>query len=287
MALSVGIEKLALLTVTIPDNCTDSKEFQKRWRKFYRRMRATFPSGIWAREPQRRGAWHAHSTVPLREDVRTGFDFAAYHAAKECWKAGDIQGMRAYTKLYSKSAHPLLRKLWPVLRKEARRCGFGRVELVPVEDGSKLAHYLSDYLAKGMRERDESEKGVRLWGIWGKDRWATTRFAWHGPSGILRRRKINQLERLLHVQYDDLRIYFGRRWSFHLNTLLDFLMLDAEQYPTMDLYVRDLVRWRSDRYRLASWQFVIDQARALSPRFSRMYDGLPKAWLVRNLGNSC
>jgi len=269
MALSVGIGKLALLTVTTADNCTDPKVFQKRWRKFHRGVKGFFPFGTWAREPQKRGAWHAHCVVPMNEDVRTGFDFKAYHLAREASKRKDRRALREHTKAYAKSAHPCLQKLWPALRRESKRSGFGRVELVPVEDASHLGKYLSEYLSESMGERPEHEKGVRLWGIWGKRRWASTLFAWNGPGGLLRRRKLAVLQEILGLKYEEFAEYFGRRWSHKINQLLDVLLIRFEDYPKLDRYMQDLRGWRTDKNGFASRQLVIRSACAMSLRYAK------------------
>lgn len=270
MAISLGIEKLVLLTVTTPDNCTDSKEFQRRWRKFHRFVKGVFPFGTWAREPQKRGAWHAHCAVAMEVDVRTGFDFESYRAAKEAGKHGDLEARALFTRKYAKSTHPALRKLWPVFRLEAKRCGYGRIELVPVEDSSRLGHYLSDYLVKGMGERSPKEKGVRLWGTWGKQRWASTRFAWNGPGGILRRRKLVALMDILGVKYEEFSDYFGRYWSHKINQLLEVLLLPLEAYPKMDQYMHDLQeRWLTDKNTFASRQLVVKMACGMSDRYAQ------------------
>lgn len=84
-----------------------------------------------------------------------------------------------------------------------------------------------------MGERSPEEKGVRLWGIWGKQRWASTRFAWAGPGGLLRRRKLVVLQDVLGIQYEEFPEYFGRHWSYKINSLLDVLILPLEAYPAL------------------------------------------------------
>jgi hypothetical protein len=132
--LKFGEFNIGVLTVTAPD-CLSSKEFQKRWHSFLTNgLKKIFSSGMWARERQpRSGNWHAHAVVFMGRDFKTGFPFE-----------------QVEKKFYANVAL-WVRELWKKLRELAEKCGFGRIELLPIKrNGSQCAKYLTKYLGKAI-----------------------------------------------------------------------------------------------------------------------------------------
>ncbi|HTY88756.1 MAG TPA: hypothetical protein VMB80_14910, partial [Candidatus Acidoferrum sp.] len=78
MVKTYGINHVGLQTMTIRENVTDRKEFERRFKSIATNV---FPELFrdWLRvfERQQRGAWHAHVVVVTKEDIRTGTDVVA------------------------------------------------------------------------------------------------------------------------------------------------------------------------------------------------------------------
>ena len=75
MVKTYGVNHVGLQTMTIRENVTDRKEFERRFKSI---ATNAFPKIYveWLRvfERQQRGAWHAHVVVVTRADIRTGTD---------------------------------------------------------------------------------------------------------------------------------------------------------------------------------------------------------------------
>jgi hypothetical protein len=152
----VGIERVAVLTVTTADECRSSADFQRRWHSFRTHALSRWLTpGVWMRERQpRTGNWHAHALVDAGFDIRTAFPF-------EEVKRGHYRNVK-----------PELRALWRRLREEAARYGFGRTQLLPIDKGRGGAEavigYLTGYLSKSFSsEKLSGEEKGRLLGMWG------------------------------------------------------------------------------------------------------------------------
>jgi len=132
----VGIERVGVLTVTTPDECRSSAEFQRRWHSFRTHaLSGWLTPGVWMRERQpRTGNWHAHALVDVGFDIQTAFPF-------DDVKRGQYQNVK-----------PEVRSLWKRLRVEAVRYGFGRTQLLPIDENrggaAAVVGYLTGYLSK-------------------------------------------------------------------------------------------------------------------------------------------
>jgi len=152
----VGVERVGVLTITTADECLSSAEFQRRWHSFRTHGLSRWLSpGVWVRERQpRTGNWHAHALVDVGFDIQTDFPF-------EEVKSTNYRNVRSE-----------LRLLWKRLREQAVRYGFGRTQLLPIDEqrGGVVAavHYLTTYLSKSFPSAKliGEEKG-RLLGTWG------------------------------------------------------------------------------------------------------------------------
>lgn len=163
---------LGLLTLTFAD-CPTWPEASRRWDSFktgYLSKQWWWSGYLTVKEYQIRGSIHYHMLIPLPEDIRTGFDFAA--VAK-----GDYR-----------SASPLLRGIWTGLRKVLPKYKFGRHELKPImgpypnkplipgtpeakQAARGMAKYLGKYLTKSFRvvgeyndeEKKKDKKERKVW----------------------------------------------------------------------------------------------------------------------------
>ena len=98
-------------------------------------------SWICVLERSKSGRLHFHLLVVCREDIRSGFDFAAV-------KRRDYR-----------SASEYLRGEWAFWRKACPKHNFGRCELLPVKkDGERAA----GYIGKHLRARYAEDKRARL-----------------------------------------------------------------------------------------------------------------------------
>ena len=151
-----GVQNCGFLTLTFPDNVTDHKEASRRFNSMNSNFLSTFyGEWIWARERQKRGAWHYHLVVQCRGDIRTGFDWDEYRQ----WLTDYSQGKRRRLR----TGNPLLRSLWEMNNRAFPSYGFGRVELLPIRRTvDAVASYVGKYISKQIGQRPEEDKGVRL-----------------------------------------------------------------------------------------------------------------------------
>ena len=152
----VGIKRIAVLTVTTADECRSSADFQRRWHSFRTHVLSRWLTpGVWMRERQpRTGNWHAHALVDAGFDIQTEFPF-------EDVRRNDYRSVRRE-----------VRSLWKRLREEALRYGFGRTQLLPIDErrggADAVVGYLTRYLSKSFSsEKLSGEEKGRLFGMWG------------------------------------------------------------------------------------------------------------------------
>lgn len=203
LALAPSLGHVGFLTLTTPDNCRDADEIRRRWRSCQSNFFTDCPEfGEWIAvyERQRRGAWHLHLLVIVREDIRQGIDWAALER-------------RDY-----RSASPYLRGLWRLLRTRLPAFGFGRHELLPVRSNAEaMARYVGKYVSKHIGARREEDKGKRL--ISASRGWprSSATFAWHTDNARLWRRNLGRLAAFLGLP--DLGGFadrYGSSWAYHL-----------------------------------------------------------------------
>jgi hypothetical protein len=213
-----GENNVGLLTVTTPDACLDSSEFQRKWKSFYTNvLRKLFDTGMWVRERQpRSGNWHSHASVNVGWDIRTRFPFEQVE-----------NGFYA-------NVDPRLRHLWRELRERGASHGFGRIELLPLKhSGPACARYLTKYLSKGFStEKAAGEEKCRLFGVWGGVRFVHSQLSFV-RSRILRR-KIGWLaDRLNIMEYDEFKELYGPHWWHFLRPALLDVILPEDEYKVL------------------------------------------------------
>jgi hypothetical protein len=243
-----GIEHIAMQTLTIRENVTDGKEFNKR---FHSLSSNVFPKlyDAWIRvyERQERGAWHVHIVVATKMDIRSGGDPEALNQLLKANKDRKITKAVYYSGI-ERLASPNLRALWKEFR---RLCGlrefqrrrkskgkryykFDASHLLPIIRGPKaLAVYVSKYISKGFQHRRPEDKGMRLVGCSKNvSQICSERFSWVEGAGRLWRTKMSTLAEVLNFQsMDDFARALGSRWAYHIRPAIDILMLP--HYATM------------------------------------------------------
>jgi hypothetical protein len=91
MARMFGLNHIGMQTLTIRENVTDGKEFNRRFKSISTNI---FPKlyEAWIRvyERQQRGAWHVHIIVATKADIRVGGDAAVLSNLLQNNKDGKI-----------------------------------------------------------------------------------------------------------------------------------------------------------------------------------------------------
>jgi hypothetical protein len=245
-----GIEHVGLQTLTIRENITDRKEFNKRFKSLSTNV---FPKIYkdWIRvfERQQRGAWHAHVVVATKQDIRTGCDVAALNQLLKDNKDRKITKAIYYAGI-QRLASPNLRGIWKEFR---RLCGirefkdrrkakgkryykFDACHLMPIISSPQaMAMYVSKYISKGFENRRPEDKGVRLVGCSKRvSQVCSERFSWVEGAGSLWRTKLSILAGMLHFACsDDFARKLGPKWAYHLRPAIDLLVLPY--YASMKL----------------------------------------------------
>lgn len=145
-AQTFGLNYLGFLTLTFADNVTCIQEASRRFdilRKHVLNVR--YKSYIRVIERTKKGRVHFHLLVALSADIRTDFDFSGIANCDY------------------RSANQVLRNEWAFWRKNAKKYGFGRTELLPIKSTSEgISRYVGKYIGKHMESRLDEDKGARL-----------------------------------------------------------------------------------------------------------------------------
>ena len=201
ISLAPSLGHVGFLTLTTPDNCSDSKEFQRRWNSFKTSFLSRsywFRSYIGVYERQKRGAWHLHLVVILPYDIRSGCDFDQFER-------------RNY-----RTAPAVLRQLWRDLRQVLPRYGFGRHELLPVRSNPEaMGRYVGKYVSKHLGSRKVEDKGKRL--VVSSQNWTknSIKFNWLTEGTREWRRKTEAFAAILGcTEHLDLYKRLGPNWAY-------------------------------------------------------------------------
>jgi hypothetical protein len=197
----------------------DAVEASRRINNLNRRvLPLIFAKAIVVTERHKNGAVHFHVLGILRSkaDIRTGFDFKAFRAAREARAKGRVN--HAAEVRYKLAASDELRALWQMLRDTLPGYGFGRAELTPIEKTSEaVACYISKYIEKNVCNRiaaDKRKKLVRYIG-WEKGQTKPNEFSWGTERAIAWRQKARALARVAGVtEKEQVSKKFGPRWAF-------------------------------------------------------------------------
>ena len=264
MVKTYGVNHVGLQTMTIRENVTDRKEFEKRFKSI---ATNAFPKIYveWLRvfERQQRGAWHAHVVVVTKEDIRTGTDVAALNQLLKDKNARRIPKAIYYAGL-KRLASPNLKAIWKEFR---RLCGIGEFKarrqkkgarfykfdachLLPIiSTAQALATYVSKYISKGFAFRRLEDKGMRLVGSTRKvSRVCNEIFSWAGTGGRLWRGKLGILAGFFHFKsLDDFAEKFGPKWAYLLGPAIKSILLP--EYDNVQMAVMDGLISKADEER--------------------------------------
>ena len=141
-----GLENCGFLTLTFPDNVTCHKEASRRFNSMNTHYLGTFyGEWIWARERQKRGAWHYHLVVQCRGTSAPGLIGTS-----------TASGSPTTARASAAASAPVTPSCAPC----GRSYGFGRVELLPIRSTvDAVASYVGKYIGKQIDQRPEEDKG--------------------------------------------------------------------------------------------------------------------------------
>ncbi len=135
MVKTYGVYHVGLQTMTIRENVTDRKEFERRFKSI---ATNAFPKIYldWLRvfERQQRGAWHAHVVVVTKEDIRTGTDVVGLNQLLKDKNDRKISKAVYYSGI-KRLASPNLKAVWKEFR---RLCGIGEFKARRQKKGARL-----------------------------------------------------------------------------------------------------------------------------------------------------
>lgn len=223
MAEKHGLCRLGFLTLTFADNVQCFHEAQRRFHSLkHHVLSERYVDCIRVWERTKRGRIHYHLVVVLKDDIRTGFNFAGI-------ANGD------YT-----SANASLRSEWAFWRANAKTYGFGRTELLPIRSTAEgIARYVGKYIGKHIHQREERDKGARLVEYTRGARVYSTRYAFVTSGSHQWRQKLAVFAHMVGVsfdlgrsaRYEELSELLGKRWAYtHRDMILDLpVVLDEEQ----------------------------------------------------------
>jgi hypothetical protein len=253
-----GIEHVLEWTLTFEKKVYDYEEAQRAFHSLTRRVLPKHFPGPWWRVIERHadGAWHFHLLVQVPFDVRAGFRFDSFEAAKRRAKTRGQDGV--YRMLMREAAppdHPI-RALWKAIGQDLwgkpahakgrrrgrlragkraaplrlRRYKFGRFQLCPIRTcGKAMGRYLAGYLAKSYAARKPSEKRYRLYGcsrVASKARIANAHFSWVSPRAKEWRQKVALVAHRFGCRdLDALNHRFGHRWAYKFRDVIGKLVL--------------------------------------------------------------
>jgi hypothetical protein len=250
MVREYGIEHVGLQTLTIRENVTHGKEFNKRFKSISTNVfPKIFQDWIRVYERQKRGAWHVHVVVATKADIRAGSNPDALNKLLKDKNERKIPKSTYYAGL-KQYASPNLRAIWKEFR---RLCGirefqqrrkskgkryykFDACHLLPIiSTPQALAVYVSKYISKGFENRRPEDKGMRLVGCSKRvSRVCSEKFSWVDGAGSLWRTKLGILAEMLNLKsIDEFASKFGSKWAYHLRPAIDVLLLP--HYANMKL----------------------------------------------------
>jgi hypothetical protein len=248
MARLFGLDHIGMQTLTIRENVTDGREFNKRFKSISTNI---FPKlyQAWIRvyERQQRGAWHVHVIVATKAEIRGGSDPALLSKLLQDNRDRKITKAIYYSGI-QKHASSELRAIWKEFR---RLCGlrefkhrrkskgkryykFDASHLLPIiSTPQALAVYVSKYLGKGFQHRRQEDKGMRLVGcsrnVSGV---CSEHFSWAEGAGRVWRSKLGTLGEMFgFASQDDFAKALGSKWAYFIRPAIDMLILPF--YPTM------------------------------------------------------
>jgi hypothetical protein len=248
MARIYGLNHIGMQTLTIRENVTDGREFNKRFKSISTNVfPKIYQSWIRVYERQQRGAWHVHIIVATKSNIREASDPAALNKLLQDKRDRKISKAIYYAGI-QRNASGSLRDIWKEFR---RLCGlrefkhrrkskgkryykFDASHLLPIiSTPQALAVYVSKYLGKGFQHRRPEDKGMRLVGCSRNvSGICSEHFSWAEGAGRVWRSKLGTLGDMFgFASQDDFARALGNKWAYYIRPAIDMLILPF--YATM------------------------------------------------------
>lgn len=201
------------------------REYARRWNSLLRHQSTWISGFVRVLEPQKNGRPHFHNLTAVDFDTKPdAFDWEAFSAAADAYRAKDWSTFRAMRERYKQSAVPELRALWEWGRRMMPRYGLGRCEILPIRKQGAIAEYIGKYLDKGMTYRVDRWKGVRRFDTDRRtsEQWKRCGrlFSWASPGATQWRKRCREIALAIGLQDTgdpkDLSRKLGPRWAFRL-----------------------------------------------------------------------
>lgn len=223
-----GIEHCFEFTITAKQ--LDPAEFSKRLNSALTNyLGEKFPDRVMVIEPHKSGHAHSHClvAVPFRSP---GFNHEALAASREAFKKKDFGTSKRLWRRVWDSMGAEHQACWNELRERLPAYGLGNmISLAPVRESARaIACYFGKYLAKGIAERPEAWKGVRLvrysqgapWRYSSPQRSGTSR------HDVNHRDKLEAVAKHVGVTSEDgFSSVLGPRWHYHAREFLERVQL--------------------------------------------------------------
>ena len=252
----LGRNQCGFLTLTCHPNTTLA-DARKSFTKFSKSVGKRFMASLSTLDVGRKsGGVHIHALVALPFDLREGFNFANYLEMQELSKLGALTPEQEERRRFlgqNLTINSELKRIWGELPDPIRAAGFApRFELTPIREEPELAiNYLLGGYFEVVRAVAGKKSRVRILSRSRND--AALKLFWPWQSNF---RWVNSTIRsyfrlignALGLPYEEMKVHFGPRWSFHIRPALDQLIID-------------------DKFNLQTW--TPDQIRALALRHLR------------------
>ena len=216
----------SLFFTTTDSEGLSPREYAKRWHSLMTNESQWIDAFIRVLEPQKNGRPHFHNLTAVTWDTQPDrFDWDAFTAAQDAYRAKDWATFRIQRAKYVQSAAPELRQLWAWSRRVMPLYGLGRAEILPIRKVGAISEYIGKYLDKGMAVKVDSWKGVRRFETDRRtsDQWKRCGrlFSWVSPGAINWRLRVQQLAFAIGCdqQAADVREIsrkLGPRWAYRL-----------------------------------------------------------------------
>jgi hypothetical protein len=229
-----GMYRIGVLTLTFPDHVIDRKEANDRFNSLATHvLTPRYLHWLVVYHRRESGCIHFHLIVVFKE-------------GELCTGGRDYLGRRL-----SNTASPQLKAEWAFWHEAAKKYGFGRTELRPVQkNGEALGKYYGAYIKKHLAARLLEDKGARLV-RYSKNfpRAVGTQFGWVGPRSWVYRKKVQQFlaKRYRASDWQNpmpalteeekagiMRTWHGPRWLYKFAPKIIAEQLNGVPYPTVE-----------------------------------------------------
>jgi hypothetical protein len=254
----IGRKNAVFFTGTPKSHITCKRAFAryfKRFRNHFKEIGIDIHEIV--KESQGSGRLHFHAIADLGQDVWTGFDFKTHanvkrvgekiyhHGGFENAPKHLIKLYRKLSRVRDKSGSAKLRSVWHAVRRAAAKSGFGRCEVIPVQDAKAVGDYIGGYLGKSLAKKTPETKGMRKinYARHAK-RKVKGAFSWVNGTASVWRANLGDWAKFQKIgvnDYDTLRRRFGKSWAYNL---YEKIMHEGERERILGKMGQDVInRW--------------------------------------------